>query len=582
MARRRAVIRRLPAVETLGSTTVICSDKTGTLTRNEMTVEALWAAGATWEFDEDGGEPTSDDEVTDDVLRRVLTTGMLTNEAVLGAGEDGGNTGDPTEIALLVSAQRAGMDVAELREAHPIVAERPFDPVVLYSMAACEHDGDTVLHLKGATETLLERCSSMLGPDGEVALDTDAIHGAMEAMAERGLRVLAMAAGPLPHRPEAGADIEVPDDLVFLGLQGMMDPPREGVEDAVRECGEAGIRVVMVTGDHAKTASAIARDLGLGDGEAQVLTGREIEAMSDDELRDQVMDVHVFARTTPEHKLRVVRAFQSHDEVVTVTGDGVNDAPALKAAEIGVAMGKSGTDVAREASEMVLTDDAFVSIRHAVEEGRMTFDVVRQVTFFLVSTGAGAVLAILGGIGLGWALPLLPAQILWLNVVTNGFQDVALAFERSTEDRLHREQRGLHEGLLSRTLWERTALIAVLMAGTTLALFRWSETNGGEDQARAVALTSLVVLSAVLVYGARSEHRGVWRLNPLHNPFLLVAQAGALAVHVAALHTPFLQDVLRVAPIDGRTWLAIIGAAVVVLVISELHKWWRAPDHSST
>jgi magnesium-transporting ATPase (P-type) len=404
------------------------------------------------------------------------------------------------------------------------------------------------------------------------------VHEAMEGMADEGLRVLAMAVKRLDAAPDDVEDLEL-EGLTFCGIQGMMDPPREHVEEAIAACQDAGIRVVMITGDHAKTARAIAAELGIGGDDAQVLTGPEVEELSDAELGERVCDVGIYARVSPEHKLRVVHALQEHGEVAAVTGDGINDAPALKAAEIGVAMGDSGTDVAREAADMVLTDDDFVSIRDAVEEGRVTFDNVRKVTFFLVATGAAEVVIILFGFGMGWVLPLLPAQILWLNLVTNGFQDVALAFEPGEPGVLERPPRRLEEGLLSRLLWERTAIVAAVMASATLWLF-WQtlQETGSETQARSVALTTLVVLSAVQVYMSRSEHASVFRLDPFANRFLLVAQVGALAIHVAALYLPLTQLVLRVEPIPAGSWLKMAVLGLLVLAANEAHKLVRKPE----
>jgi len=365
-------------------------------------------------------------------------------------------------------------------------------------------------------------------------------------------------------------------------LQGSMDPPRAGVREAIARCHDAGIRVLMITGDHAATARAIAADLGIGGADEQsVLTGPDLEAMDDTTLRSRVGDVAVYARVSPEHKLRVVTALRAQGEVVAVTGDGVNDAPALKAADIGIAMGKSGTDVAREASDMVLTDDNFVSIHAAVEEGRVTFDNLRKVTFFLISTGAAALVAILAALFLEWPLPLLPAQLLWLNLVTNGLQDVALAFEPGDPGVLQRPPRDPREGIISRLLWERTLLAGLVMGAGTLALFRW-ELDKGSDLASAqtVALTTMVVFQMFHVGNSRSEHRSLVALSPFSNLFLFAATAAAFVVHVGALYLPWTQFVLRVEPIGLHAWMRIVAVAASILVVVELDKllrrWWRS------
>jgi Ca2+-transporting ATPase len=385
-----------------------------------------------------------------------------------------------------------------------------------------------------------------------------------------------MAEHHLPHRLDRPDELDEPDGLVFLGLQGMLDPPRPGVVDAVADCRAAGVRVVMITGDHAGTARAIAEDLGIAEAPAATLTGEEIADLDDDALDEAVRDVSVYARAAPDEKLRIVRALQRNGEVVAVTGDGVNDAPALKAASIGVAMGRSGTDVAREAADMVLADDDFVTITAAVEEGRITFDNVRKVTFFLVSTGAATIVAILVSVWLRWPLLMLPAQLLWLNLVTNGLQDVALAFEPGEKGVLRRKPRDPEEGLLSRLLWERTALVGVVMAVATLVLFRWElDATGSLQRAQTVALTTMVISMAFHVGSARSEHESVFTRHPLSNPFLAAATVIALVVHVASLYLPPTQYVLRVEPIDAAAWIRIVGMASLVLVAVEVDKLVR-------
>ena len=440
MARRNAVIRRLPAVETLGSTTVIGSDKTGTLTENRMTVQEVWAGGRflTLAGADDG-----------QALHQTLLTGVLANEA--DAYRADGRlevTGDPTEAALLVAAMAAGIEPEETRSAYRSVAEIPFESERRYSASLRALHDRHVLFVKGAPERLAEMCTRMLPDDGPVPVDRDAIHRAARELASRGLRVLGMASRELPAAPPED-QLGRPADLVFAGLQGMLDPPRAGVREAVAACHDAGIRVVMITGDHAITARAIAAGLGIGRPDGPVLTGADLAGMDDAALGGRVEDVSVFARASPEDKLRIVRSLQGRGHVVAVTGDGVNDAPALKAAAIGIAMGRGGTDVAREAADMVLADDNFVSIVAAVDEGRVTFDNVRKVTFFLVSTAVASIAAILAGVWLRWPLIMLPAQLLWLNLVTNGLQDVALAFEPGERGVLRRPPRRVTEGVLS-------------------------------------------------------------------------------------------------------------------------------------
>jgi cation-transporting ATPase F len=573
MARRNAIIRRLPAVETLGSTTVIGSDKTGTMTENRMTVEAVWAGGEMIGVGGDGRLGAGGVPEVGPIVHTLLA-GVLTNEAVIVRSDGEPETrGDPTETALLVAAARLGVDPEEVRARAPVLAEIPFEPDRQYSATLRRHGGEPVLFVKGAPERVLDMCTSMLRDVGPGDLDRDAVHRAAQSMTSRGLRVLAMASRTLPAAPAEGDELPEPEGLTFLGLQGMRDPPRAGVREAIAGCREAGIRVVMITGDHALTARAIAAELGIGAPDAPVLVGAELEKMDDAALDGRVDEVSVYARVTPEHKLRVVRALQRRGQVVAVTGDGVNDAPALRAAEIGIAMGRSGTDVAREASDMVLADDNFVSIYAAVEQGRITFDNVRRVTFFLISTGAAEVLCILTTLVLGWPLPFLPAQILWLNLVTNGLQDVALAFEPGEPDVLKRPPRRADEGIVSRLLWERTLLSGMVMAAGTLWMFRWQlDLTGSLAEAQTKALTTMVLYQMFQAGNARSDARSVFRMPLASNPFLLMAAAAALAVHVAALYLPFTQFVLRFDPVELEAWPRMILVASTLLAVVEVHK----------
>ncbi len=564
MARRNAIIRRLPAVETLGSVTVIGSDKTGTLTVNRMTVQSVWAGGRAL-------HPGEEEAELSEPLYRTLLAAVLTNEAQLADDEQGGAVGDPTELALLLAARQAGIDPRAERERWQSVREIPFEPERRYSASVRRLGREEVVFVKGAPERVVDMCRDMAGEEGNTELDRRAIARRIEIMASEGMRVLAMAAGSAAPAP--GAD---PAGLTFLGLQGLIDPPRPGVKQAIADCHRSGIRVVMITGDHVETARAIAADLGIAAREAPVVSGHDMDGFDDDSLRARVRDVNVFARVSPEHKLRVVRALQQQGEIVAVTGDGVNDAPALKAAEVGVAMGRSGTDVAREASDVVLADDDFVSIFEAVRQGRVTFDNLRKVTFFLISSGAAEIVVILTAVIAGWPLPMIPAQILWLNLVTNGVQDVALAFEPPERDVTSRPPRHPQEGIVSRLLWQRTVLSGVVMAAGTLVVFRWVlDATGSLTQAQTAALTAMVVYQAIHAGNARSEHTSALRMSPFSNRFLLAAVAGAVGLHVAALHVPFTQFVLRVEPLDLTTWSVILAMSLTVLAAVEIDKWLR-------
>ncbi len=586
MARCHAIVRRLPAVETLGSTTVIGSDKTGTLTENRMTVQRIWAANRPFTL-ADGGAPGQPEgllqgrEVTTLAEHRpvylTLLAGVLTNEAQIFLTEHGYESqGDPTEAALLIAAARLGIEPDEARAGYPVYAEIPFEPERQYSATVREHRGQHMVFVKGAPERVLPMSELMATEEGVAPLNADAILQAARDLASDGLRVLSMAYRVLPHPPAGPDDLPQPQGLTFLGLQGSKDPPRAGVREAITGCQESGIRVLMITGDHPATARAIGAELGIAKENSEVITGSELGNMDEPMLRQRVREVNIYARVAPEHKLRVVQALQSLGEVVAVTGDGVNDAPALRAANIGIAMGRSGTDVAREAADMVLTDDNFVSIYAAVQEGRVTFDNVRKVTFFLVSTGAAALLAILTALFLEWPLLFVPAQLLWLNLVTKGLQDVALAFEPGEPGVLQRPPRRPREGVLSALLWERSVVVGVVMAAGTLLLFRRVlDATGDLGLAQTTALTTMVVFQMFHVGNSRSEHRSLLQLSPVSNPFLFVATIASLAVHVGALYFPWTQFVLRIQPIALELWFEILVVAATILITVELHKLLR-------
>jgi magnesium-transporting ATPase (P-type) len=583
MARRNAIVRRLPAVETLGSTTLIGSDKTGTLTENRMTVQQISTPFGRTSLVEDrlpadprDAEAVEVPSLRDDARALTLLAGVLANEGEITFAEEGvERRGDPTETALLIAAARFGIDPGECEEAYPEVAQIPFEPEQKYSASFRRHADESVVFVKGAPERILSMCDLAVGG---TALDPERVWGEVTRMAAQGLRVLAFAM----RRHAEGRDPEAlaeddPEGLVFLGLQGMLDPPREGVRGAIEGCHRAGQRVVMITGDHAATAVSIARDLGIvGEDDDGVLTGGDLEELTDEELRRAIGEVHVYARTSPTHKLRIVEAARQAGHVVAVTGDGVNDALALRAADIGVAMGRDGTDVAREAADMVLADDDFVSIHAAVEGGRVTFDNVRKVTFFLLSTGVGTFAVIPVAMLLGWPLIMVPAQLLWLNLVTKGLQDLALAFEPGEPDVLEHPPRPRREPLITRLLWWRTLLVGATMSLGALVMFDWALARDlSLDQARTVALTTLVVFQAFHLGSSRSDRRSVLEVPLTSNRFLLLAQAGALGVHVGALHLPFTQLVLRVEPIGLDAWWRLVLVASSVLVVVELDKLVR-------
>jgi Ca2+-transporting ATPase len=582
MARRKVIVRRLAAVETLGSCSVIGSDKTGTLTQNQMTVRAIYCDGATFEVSGSGygvegafyqdGAPA--EVAPESPLFWTLLAGTLCNDASLALQEDGSisTAGDPTEIALLVSAAKAGIWKADVEDTFERWSEIPFDPERRYAATLNRTAGRSYLFVKGAPERVLDLCdvpAADEGPSGEAVLS------AADDMARQGLRVLALACEETNRSPSP-SDFESKHYLKFLGLQGMLDPPRTEAPAAIAACQSAGIRVLMITGDHASTGLAIAAQLGIADPDEDVLTGADLDGLSQSELLDAVKRVSVFARVSPEHKLRIVHALQANGEVVAVTGDGVNDGPALRAANVGVAMGLSGTDVAKEAADVVATDDNFASIVAGVEEGRVVFDNVRLATFFLISSGVGEVIAVLASIFFAFELPFLPVQLLWLNLVTNGVQDVALAFEPGEKDVMRKRPRPVSEGIISRLLWERTLITgAVLAAGTLLLFLLEIQADSSIDRARTVALTTMVLFQVLHVGNCRSETRSAFAKSPLLNPFLFVGAVAALTLHVGALHFGPAQGVLHLEPLDLETWAKMGAVALSVTVVNELHKLVR-------
>jgi magnesium-transporting ATPase (P-type) len=584
MANRNVIIRQLPAVETLGSCDAIGSDKTGTLTQNRMTVQRIYTAGH--EYDVSGTGYRPEGEILSDggaatieewtPLHLTLLAGALSNDSSVDHRDgDEEATGDPTEVALLVSGMKAGMVKQELERRLPRIAEVPFDSEKQYAATFHRDDGRTIALVKGAPERVLDMCAT---DEGAESLDRDEVLGRAHGMAERGLRVLAMAWREVGDEVDSSRAEDYVSDLRFVGLQGMMDPPREEAKAAVRGCQQAGVRVVMITGDHAVTALAIARELGIATEDDRALTGREMAEISDEDFVNVVQEVPVFARVSPQDKLRIVQALRGAERVVAVTGDGVNDAPALRAADIGVAMGKSGTDVAKEASDMVITDDNFVSVFAAVEEGRVAFDNVRKVSFFLISTGLGTVLPVLVAMLLRYPLIMLPAQLLWLNLVTKGIQDVALAFEPGEKDVLKRKPRPRHEGVISPLLWERTIIVGIVLTIGTLGMFIYEwEQRDDIAYARTVALTTLVLFQAFHLGNSRSEYLSLFKKSPFSNNFLLIGNGVAVAIHIAALYLPFTQFILRVEPLELSTWLLMIPVAASILVVVEIHKLLR-PD----
>lgn len=566
MATRNAVVRHLPSVETLGSTTVIGSDKTGTLTVNRMTVETVWT-------------PTGLDETPS------LRTGALTNDATV---HPDGDTliGDAVDVAMATAALDRGVVTGEERSTAP-VADMPYEPEYAYSQTLRRETGEDgtdrlVLHVKGAPEVVASFCRGM----GGGSVRHEAMVEANHAMAADGLRVIATASRVLDEGEAVPKSLDTPHDLEFTGLQGMMDPPREGVREAIGQCRSAGIHVMMITGDHPVTAVAIGRRLGLGRPGDEPITGRDMAGLDDAQLRERLRHTSVAARMSPQDKLRIVKLLKADGETVAVTGDGVNDAPALKAASIGVAMGDSGTDVARESADVVLTDDNFVTIVDAVRLGRVTFSSIRKATFFLISNGLALMTAVVVNTFTELPLIFLPVMLLFMNIVTNGIQDIALSFEKGEGDELDQNPRSKDEGVLDTHMWMRSVITGLWMGIGTLLVYRVANDQGlALEECRTLALITMVMFNFFQVFSARALHISAFAMNPLGNPLLLGSAVAALVLQWAATAWTPAADLIGLTSLSWQQWLMCTGIGVTVLLIVEAEKlvvrWmeWRNARH---
>jgi Ca2+-transporting ATPase len=588
MARQNAIIRKLPAVETLGSTTVICSDKTGTLTKNEMTVRLIYDGKHTYELTGIGydskGEilheklPAKKSELRD--LHEVLRIGLLCNESSVYEEETGQYrvAGDPTEGALIFSALKAGLNPEEEKKNYPQIAMIPFESERGYMATLHRHRGKKILYVKGAPERVLDMCTECMLHEGAIMKE---IYHFANDFAKEGLRVIALAYKEVPGYREELTHDDIKEGIIYAGLQGLMDPPREETRGAVEGCKEAGIRTCMITGDYAATALSVAKQLDIGGDEPRVLSGKELEVMPDEELFKKVEEISVYARVAPHHKLRIVQQLMNHGEIVAVTGDGVNDAPALKAAHIGVAMGKTGTDVAKEAADMVVADDNFSSIFNAVEEGRVVYDNIRKVVLFLVPTGFAALLSIMGAMLMDIPIPYVAAQLLWINLVTNGLQDVALAFEPGEKDITKRPPKSPNEGIMSRLMYERSIVVALIVAAGVLFNFIYAlKTGGSLEEARTMAVTTMVFFQFFQAWNSRSEYRSVFRMNPFSNPFLFYSLVAAFFAQLALIYVPAFRWVFRTEPLSGIQWILITVVSSTVIIAVEIDKAIRRKKQS--
>ncbi|TVQ35504.1 MAG: HAD family hydrolase [Wenzhouxiangella sp.] len=571
MASRQAIIRRLPAVETLGSVSIICSDKTGTLTRNELKARRIALCS---------GEINPESDAVDSAAGQgLLRAAVLCNDH-----EPGHDGGDPLERALIELAESQSLDITGLRRENPRLALIPFSSDHKY-MASLSHG---LLTVKGAPEALLERCATQFQSGENRELELESWHQRLDEMAAEGLRVLAFAEKRVDESKNSIDSNRDMQDLNLLGLVGFADPPREEVPEAIAACQSAGVKVKMITGDHATTALAIARELGLTDAEGKAISGREIDAMDDAELEQASIDCDVFARATPEHKLRLVKALQAHGEVIAMTGDGANDAPALKRADIGVAMGIKGTEASRQASEMVLADDNFATIVNGVEEGRGVYDNIRKAVLFVLPTNAAQAAVILLAVLAGLTLPITPVQILWVNMAIAITLALSLAFEPLEDDIMHRQPRPLDQGLISSFILTRVIWVgALLTAGTFLAYNHILDTLDDIDLARTLAVNVLVAGQITYLFNCRRWQQPSFTASAmLANGWAWVSVSMLVVMQLAFTYMPWFQTVFGTTYLPLDYWFMVLAFGLLVFVLVEVEKLltrkfklrWAAPD----
>ncbi|MBA7474674.1 putative cation-transporting ATPase F [subsurface metagenome] len=594
MARRNALIRRLPAAEALGCTTVICSDKTGTLTKNQMTVSRIYCGGKEYRVRGVGYEPKGEFILKDKVINpaqeneeliETLRAGLLCNNAALVETEEIHNiVGDPTEGALIVSAIKAGV-----AEKPPRLDEIPFESEQQYMATLHQGDGENIIYVKGSPERVLGMCRSQVIDGSIEPLRGAQILGKADEMAGDALRVLGMAYQTVP-KGKRSIEAEDLDRLTFLGLQGMIDPPREEAIEAVAKCKRAGIRTVMITGDHAQTAEAIARELGIGGNRDKVLTGEKLQGMSDEELYEVVDRVSVYARVAPEHKFRITTQLQRRGHIVAVTGDGVNDAPALKAADIGVAMGITGTEVSKEASDMVLADDNFASIVAAVEEGRHIFENIRKIILYTLPTNGGQALLILGAVLLASLIPLFalrlplePIHILWINLFDAVFLALALTAEPKETGLLERPPRDPKERIANRLFFRKVGLVSLVMAAAGFAIYyHYGATALSSPvdellltQAQTATLATVILVHICYLFTARSITESAFTFSPFSNKWVLMGIAVTIAAMLMLIYIPFIQVIFRTAAFPAVWWIPIILLALTGFFVIEIEKFLK-------
>ncbi len=589
MAKKNAIMKKLHAVETLGSTTVICSDKTGTLTQNQMTIVKMYVPGLLIDVQGDGYNPmgalTADDAELDlnkePAVSRLVDVMALCNDARLEHVVENGTDewriiGDPTEGAMIVAAAKAGVKQEAHNKQLPRLQEIPFDSQRKLMTTFHQLPSGYAAFTKGAPDILVERCTQILRRDGTVSSITDAdvadILKENKALASQAYRVLAMAYKPvldIPAHPTPETDEK---NLVFCGLVGMIDPPRAEAIEAIKVCKSAGIRVVMITGDYKDTAAAIAKQLGIITSDDQVMAGADLNAMDDEQLSTVAKSVNVYARVSPEHKVRIVQAVRNNGEIAAMTGDGVNDAPALKRADIGVAMGITGTDVTKESADMILTDDNFSSIVHAVEEGRVIYSNIRKFVFFLMSCNVGEILIIFLSMLFQWPIPLLPIHLLWVNLLTDAFPALALGTEKKEPGLMTEPPRSPNESIINRDMLVNIAVQSVVMTAAVLGSFYYGWQNYGIEMGRTYALVTLIVSELLRAYTCRSEKHPLWKIGFFSNRNMNLATVFSFALLVVILLVPGLRDIFNVATLHFHDWDFVILVGLMPLVFGELTK----------
>ncbi len=577
MIKKRAIVRKLPAVETLGCASVICSDKTGTMTQNKMMVTHMWSGGETWHVTGQGYEPVGafmkgEQKINPTSARslyQLLTFGCLCNNAnIVKKKKTYVLDGDPTEGALVAAAMKAGISREALKEKFEVIHEFPFDSTrKMMSVIVRDRDGKKFVVTKGAPDVLLQMSQTILWGNKQQPLSElyrKEVQAAIHSLGSQALRTIAVAFKPLKVTDSIEHEREVEKDFMLVGIQGMIDPPRPEVKQAVKECKEAGIKTVMITGDHKVTAMAIAEQLGILPPNGRVVEGVELANMSVDELEDIVEDTYVFARVSPEHKLKIVKALQNKDHIVAMTGDGVNDAPAIKTADIGIAMGITGTDVAKEASSLVLLDDNFATIKSAIKEGRNIYENIRKFIRYLLASNVGEILVMLFAMMLALPLPMVPIQILWVNLVTDGLPAMALGLDKAEGDVMRRNPRHPKEGVFARGLAWKIVSRGFLIGIVTLLAFiiAFNQHPNELKYAQTVAFATLVLAQLIHVFDCRSEH-SIFHRNPFGNIYLVGAVIISVLLMLVVIYYPPLQPIFSTMPIQARDWLLIAGLSSI-------------------